>query len=152
MTHKTVHYQNTRINGITEWCNQIYAADVKQMWLAALKGATLPHWSSRLQSVSLKYKTAPYTFWNWGFAGSVSVVLARCSKLLLFQLWNWGKFITIRKIWSSQCLLQTFQVRTQIFLMFGISLRGCWWVATLPLGRKYIYQVAKLESCPYQEY
>ena len=34
----------------------------------------------------LKCKTDPYKFWNWEFAPSARVVLARQSKLLLFQL------------------------------------------------------------------
>ena len=51
------------------------------------------------QKILLKCKTDPYKFWNWKYAPSASVVLARWLKLLLFQLYNGIKIFKV--IWKS---------------------------------------------------
>ena len=71
-----------------------------------------------IRKASLKCKTDPYKFWNWEFAPSASVVLARWSKLLLFQLHNGVAKVMVL------CLLQTPEVRTQIFLPLSLAHTG----------------------------
>ena len=82
---------------------------------------------SSSRKASLKCKTAPYKFWNWEFAPSASVVLARWLKLLLFQLYN-GTFLSyIKKLLSRSyvfCRLLKFELRflTRVTLRRGY----CW--------------------------